>query len=289
VSVGAVRVGAMERIEIPLASGLAVSARVWGDVQPPPFVLVHGLASNARLWDAVAEELNAEGHPVVAIDLPGHGETPLPADGVDTASAAATVAEVMRTMSLRGAIVAGQSWGGNVVVRLAAEEPDLVGALALVDGGWIDLAADFDSWEECAAALTPPAVDGLSKVALLGYLRKAHPDWSAGAIEATAANLRERPDGTVERRLPIPDHMRIVRDMWDNPPEAWLPRIEAETLLLPALAPDDPARVERTRARVAAAASLLRKSRVREYPDSDHDLHAQRPLLVAVDMLGLVV
>ena len=36
-----------------------------------PVLLVHGLSSNARLWDAVARHL--DGHPVVAVDLRGHG------------------------------------------------------------------------------------------------------------------------------------------------------------------------------------------------------------------------
>ena len=38
-----------------------------------PVLLVHGLSSNARLWDGVSEHLAAAGHPVVAVDLRGHG------------------------------------------------------------------------------------------------------------------------------------------------------------------------------------------------------------------------
>src|SRR6266540_576228 len=54
-----------------------------------PFVLVHGLSSNARLWDGVAGRLAAHGHPVYAVDLRSHGESDRPAEGYDTATAAA--------------------------------------------------------------------------------------------------------------------------------------------------------------------------------------------------------
>src|SRR5215208_7854607 len=106
-----------------------------------PFVLVHGLSSNARLWDAVARVLFAAGHDVYAVDLRSHGQSDGAAEGHDTATAASDVAAVIATLGLSAAVVAGQSWGGNVVARLAARHPDRVAALALVDGGWIDLRA----------------------------------------------------------------------------------------------------------------------------------------------------
>ena len=86
-----------------------------------PVLLVHGLSSNARLWDAVARHL--AGHPVVAVDLRGHGalrpgarrragrhpgRRPRPRRRCATTSAG------------RAPVVAGQSWGGNVVLQLAA-------------------------------------------------------------------------------------------------------------------------------------------------------------------------
>jgi pimeloyl-ACP methyl ester carboxylesterase len=172
-------------------------------------------------------------------------------------------------------------------VRLAAERPDLVRALALVDGGWIDLAAEFGSWAECAAALRPGDVDGMPAEQLVGYMRNAHPDWSDAAIAATAYNLLERPDGTVVRRLPISRHLEIVRDMWDNPPWSDLARVSAPALLIPAISGDS-VRAGRTRQRVEAAANALGQARVREYPDADHDLHAQHPKELADDLLSLV-
>jgi pimeloyl-ACP methyl ester carboxylesterase len=252
----------------------------------PPFLLVHGLSSNARLWDEVAERLADDGHPVYAVDLRSHGESEATAEGYDTATAAADVAAVAAELGLSSAIVAGQSWGGNVVVRMAAEHPSLVAGLALVDGGWINLSADFASWEECAAALRPPELSGATAEGMRGWLRHGHPDWSAAAVEATVANLRIEPDGTLTRRLSIPHHMSIVRSMWDDPPTHWYPAIAVPVLLLPAI-PRDRQRARRARDRVGAAQAALPRATIREYVDADHDLHAQHPERLARDLLDL--
>ena len=253
-----------------------------------PFLLVHGLSSNALLWDEVARRLATAGHPTYAVDLRSHGESDAPPDGYDTATAAADLEVISTSLGITPAVVAGQSWGGNVVVRLAAKHPSLVGALALVDGGWLDLSAEFATWEECAQALRPPDVDDMYADDVRGYIRREHSGWSAAAVEATLANLRVNPDGHLERRLPIPQHMRIVRSMWDDPPWPDFPSIAVPVLLLPAI-PSDPAAAERRRGTVAKAAGALARARVKEYVGGDHDLHAQHPEALASDLLTLAV
>lgn len=273
-------------LRIAVGDGVHLRVRRHDGAREPSFLLVHGLASNALLWDEVAAELARAGHGAYAVDLRGHGESDLPDTGFDTATAAADLAAVATALELADLVVVGQSWGGNVVVRLAAEHPALVRALALVDGGWIDLTAQFDTWEECETALRPPDLDGLRADQLRDSLRRAHPDWSPAAVEATAANLRVHPDGTVSRRLPVPRHMEIVRDMWDDPPQRFYPALAMPVLLVPAV-PDDPERAARTRARVGAAARALAGAAIREYPGGDHDLHAQHPRELAADLLRL--
>ncbi len=103
---------------VTVADQVSLSVREWpGNGQP--FLLVHGLSSNARLWDEVAARLSAAGHPVTAVDLRSHGDSDAPPHGYDTATAAADLA----ALGIPGAIVAGQSWGGNVAVEFAAKHP----------------------------------------------------------------------------------------------------------------------------------------------------------------------
>ncbi len=261
-----------------------LGVRYWPGSGGVPFLLVHGLSSNARLWDEVAEVLTAEGHPVAAVDLRSHGESDAPAEGYDTGTAAADLAVVCTFLGLPPAIVAGQSWGGNVAVRFAARHPGRVAALGLVDGGWIDLTSSFDNWEHCESALRPPDVDGMRAEDMRQLLTHGHPDWSPAAIEATMANLRVQPDGTLHRRLSIPHHMSIVRSMWDESPWSAFSAITAPVLLIPAIPAEDG---DSKRALVDKAAGALIRPRVREYVGGDHDLHAQHPAELAADLLTL--
>src|SRR5262245_37484508 len=228
----------MRTMEVEVAEGVRLRMRHWPASALPPYLLVHGLASNARLWDEVAVPLCQAGHPVYAVDLRSHGESDAPESGYDTTTAAADLAVLLRRLELPPAIVAGQSWGGNVAVRLAARHPELVAGLALVDGGWIDLASQFVAWPTCAREVRPPDRDGMRADGLRSYLHRQHPDWSAAAVEATLANLRIGPGGGLDRRLPIWAHMQILRSMWDDPPGPDFPAVQAPTLLLPALPPE---------------------------------------------------
>lgn len=272
---------------VRVADGVRLHVRRWPGLSAnPPFLLVHGLSSNARLWDGVAVRLAKAGYPVYAVDLRSHGESERPAVGYDTATAAADLAALGRALHMSPAISAGQSWGGNVVVSLAAVAPDQVAALALVDGGWSDLASQFDSWEECERALRPPQVDGLRETDLFAFIRRSHPDWEEWAIRATAANFRVDNHGRLSRRLPIPEHMQIVRSMWDDPPSRYHPRIHVPVLLVPAV-PEEHQAAARTTRLVEKAAAALPDATIREYPGADHDVHAQQPAKLAADLLAL--
>jgi pimeloyl-ACP methyl ester carboxylesterase len=275
----------MLAVDVEVAPQVRLRVRRWPGDGGPAYLLVHGLSSNARLWDEVAEILFAAGHAVSAVDLRSHGDSDAPTDGYDTGTAADDLAAVCAALEPGDrVIVGGQSWGGNVAVRLAARHPERVAALALVDGGWIDLTTTFESWDECEAALRPADVDGVAADEIRRYFTREHSDWSPAAIEASMANLREDPDGTVRRRLSIPNHMRIVRSMWDDPPWRDFAQIAGPVLLMPALPTVDS---DAKRALVAKAAGALANATIREYVGADHDLHAHRPADVAADLLTL--
>src|SRR4051794_17476706 len=84
-----------------------------------PLVLVHGLGSQWQVWLPVLEYLAAE-HEVVAVDLPGFGESPtLPADDRPTVERlAAVVADFTAGLGLTRPHVAGSSLGGAVALEL---------------------------------------------------------------------------------------------------------------------------------------------------------------------------
>jgi pimeloyl-ACP methyl ester carboxylesterase len=259
-----------------------------------PFLLVHGLSSNARLWDGVAAELAAAGHATIAVDLRGHGESEAPDGGYDTDTCADDLAALVAAEGLTGdrtPVVAGQSWGGNVVLSLAARHPGSVAAVAFVDGGWLRLHDRFATFEECWAALAPPRFDALRYADLAARIRAAHPDWPAEGVEGTLANLVELPGGGVRARLSREHHREIVRSLYEGDPAQLYPKVTVPALLVPATAgPGEDGgahRGDERRAAVLEALDALPDAEVRWYAGADHDLHAQHPRRLAADLLDL--
>ena len=100
--------------------------------QGKPLVLFHGLGSTWQSWQPVLDGLSA-GRTVIALDLPGFGETP-PLQGpvsIETLADASTA--FLDTHDLRGADVVGSSMGARLVLELARR--GVVGATVSLDPG----------------------------------------------------------------------------------------------------------------------------------------------------------
>jgi pimeloyl-ACP methyl ester carboxylesterase len=104
-----------------------------------PLLLLHGLGLSRHTWDPVVPTL-AEHFDVVAVDLPGFGESePLPAGVTPTPEAlAASVADLVDELRLDNPRVVGNSLGGWVALELARLRP--VSSLTLLSpaGLWAE-------------------------------------------------------------------------------------------------------------------------------------------------------
>ena len=85
-----------------------------------PLVLIHGLGSQWQMWKPLFEHL-APVHDVIAIDLPGFGETPalLEGDAPTPQRFAEVVIEFFDELGLERPVVAGNSLGGWVALEIA--------------------------------------------------------------------------------------------------------------------------------------------------------------------------
>lgn len=105
-----------------------------GDRAPGPFgraIYVHGLGGSAIQWTDLMGELREE-VAGTALDLPGFGHSPPPPDEDYSLDAyAATLVRLIRTENAPVHLV-GNSMGGAVATRVAAEHPELVETLVLV-------------------------------------------------------------------------------------------------------------------------------------------------------------
>src|SRR5918993_1211342 len=78
-----------------------------------PLVLLHGQGFSRRCWDPIIDML-AEDRDVIAVDLPGHGDSPRQPKGTGSAphDLAVAVAELLDELDLPTVHVAGNSSGG---------------------------------------------------------------------------------------------------------------------------------------------------------------------------------
>ena len=107
-----------------------ISVLAWGD-GPAEVVALHGMGQNAHTFDAVALALNT---PLLAFDLPGHGHADGPGSAAPTiADLAHDVERALDTVVERPVVLLGMSLGGLIAIQVAAERPDLIRAVVLLD------------------------------------------------------------------------------------------------------------------------------------------------------------
>ncbi|WP_420451326.1 alpha/beta fold hydrolase [Ilumatobacter sp.] len=101
----------------------------------PPIVLLHGLGMTAATWDACGDLL-ADRFTVVAVDLPGHGDSPRPGDpqAYTRDAALADLDAVIAELDGRPVLV-GHSLGGYLALAHAATRPDVARGLVVLNTG----------------------------------------------------------------------------------------------------------------------------------------------------------
>ncbi len=95
-----------------------------------PLLLIHGVGLRAEAW---GPQMRLEAH-VIAVDMPGHGDSaPLP-PGARLPDYVAWAARVIDALGLGPVNVAGHSMGSLIAAGLAIDHPHLVTRVALLNG-----------------------------------------------------------------------------------------------------------------------------------------------------------
>ena len=124
------------------AHGLRLRALDLGE--GTPVLLVHGVGGWAENWQEVLAPIAASGRRVIALDLPGFGESERPRRGAryfdpDEPFYARVVWAALDALGVGAAHLVGSSLGGAVVMMAALTAPARVRSLTLVAGGGIGL------------------------------------------------------------------------------------------------------------------------------------------------------
>ena len=118
---------------LTLDAGYVLSYLEAGEANGRLVVFVHGTPGSALGWSDYLMDVPVGFH-YVAIDRPGFGKSGPDEAVVSLAEQAAAVAAAIRAQGAAPAILVGHSLGGPVIVRTAADTPDLVSALVILAG-----------------------------------------------------------------------------------------------------------------------------------------------------------
>jgi pimeloyl-ACP methyl ester carboxylesterase len=254
------------------SGGLRLHYAAWGSRASPPLLLLHGGAANTHWWDWVAPELT-QTFRVLALDFPGHGMSEWPRPPryrmQDFVRAVTGFAEALGVKHLD---LVGHSMGGKVGMLVAAQYPDRVRRLVVVD------------------ATPDVSADGLAEMRQIG----TRPLRLFPSRQAAARAFRLIPRETVAppvvlRALAICCTRHRGRGRWSIGPDreffgrvvpqvAWpdLPRILCPTLIL---------RAERSSILSRRTAEQMRRAiphaTLLEVPGTCHHLIVERPAEVA--------
>jgi pimeloyl-ACP methyl ester carboxylesterase len=128
-----------------------------------PLILLHGYAETSLMWKPVIPLL-AKRFTVIAPDLPGIGDSGIPADGLDMKSAAIRIHDLAKSLGVQKAEVVGHDIGLMVAYAYAAQFPSEVTKLVLMDAflpgvpGWELVYNDPNIWHFRFNGPTPEAL-----------------------------------------------------------------------------------------------------------------------------------
>ncbi len=100
-----------------------------------PLLLIHGIGGSWRSWQTIIDDLALE-REVIAVDLPGHGDTPALNGETTIATLADAVTEFLGENNLTGVDVVGSSMGARLVLELARRGGVVGGVVSLDPGGF---------------------------------------------------------------------------------------------------------------------------------------------------------
>lgn len=113
--------------------GHRVAYRAIGDAGPT-LLCIHGITQDSTTWEDVARDL-ADVARVIAIDLPGHGESDNPPGDHSLGAYASSCRDLLFALDEPTATLVGHSLGGGVALQFAYQFPGMADRLVLLNSG----------------------------------------------------------------------------------------------------------------------------------------------------------
>jgi pimeloyl-ACP methyl ester carboxylesterase len=113
--------------------GIEINLAVWED-SGRPILCIHGITANCRCWDVLADALASE-YRMLAMDLRGRGGSDKPPQGYSLDYHMRDINCLLDDLGIDHTVIMGHSLGAFIGLAFAADYPERVDRLILVDGG----------------------------------------------------------------------------------------------------------------------------------------------------------
>jgi pimeloyl-ACP methyl ester carboxylesterase len=201
------------------AGSVAYDSRGSGD----PIVLLPSGGHDYHDYDEIRELIPGRFRSI-GIDWPGHGRSPAGTAPPTELRLAQIVEEVLDSLTPGGAVLVGNSVGGNVAARLAIRRPDLVKGLVIIDGGGFE--GSILSGRVFCALMSRP-----------GFARRIYPLFSRAYMRPRTAADRRAQASAIATTRTTPG-LTAVTEIWhsfsfpEHDLRAQARRITAPTVLI---------------------------------------------------------
>ena len=157
----------------------------------PAVLLIHGVGLSHRIWSQITP-LIAAGRRVIALDMLGHGASPLPREGATLADYSDQAFHLLDHLGIVSCGVVGFSLGALIVQQMALDQPARVRELVAVSGVHARNADERTAIrkraQEFAENGLEPFIPGALERWLTPAFRQAHPDVEAEIDAGLRAN-----------------------------------------------------------------------------------------------------
>jgi pimeloyl-ACP methyl ester carboxylesterase len=155
------------------AAGTQATMSYTDDGSGPPVLLLHAALHDRTDYSSVHEALG-RGRRVIALDWPGHGESPATGEPLGAAQFGDLAIEFVDRLDLRNVVVVGNSVGGYAACRLAIERPDRIAGVVLVNtGGFTPLSPFVRAF--CALMGRPSVIRAVAPLSVRAYMHAKTP------------------------------------------------------------------------------------------------------------------
>ena len=179
----------MPRIEL---NGVSLWAETHGR-SGSPVVMVHGSWVDHRTWDLVAPRF-AETRVVISYDRRGHSQSERPASQSTVHDDVADLAALIEHWDFAPAHLVGNSFGGSICLRLAAQRPELIRSLVVHEPPLFDIAAQDPAMAWIPQAFRDhvgPVVECLNAGDMVGGARRFVGDAGPAGWDEMPPDVRE--------------------------------------------------------------------------------------------------